>query len=278
MKKRFVNVAVCQRAATGATSEENTADSMEMIERAAGMAPDLDVVLLPECNNFIASDHNRWPGAAQSIPGPYTDAMADLAKKLHVNLIPGSMTETGGNGKVRNTAVFINREGEILGRYTKIHLFDALGHEESEHAEAGDRVCVLDTDFGRIGIQICYDIRFPELARTQVLGGADILFVMACFPGGDALPPRTDHWDLLIDAMALQNQTWVCAANQYGSICGGREHPFGRSRITDPWGTPVAVAGNHKDIILARLDLDFAETCKRSIGGFLNRRAELYQI
>jgi Na+-translocating ferredoxin:NAD+ oxidoreductase RnfC subunit len=168
--------------------------------------------------------------------------MSRLARELRVNLVPGSITERTESGKVRNTTVWIDREGEILGRYSKMHLFDALNYRESDHVQAGDEICLLDTDIGRVGIQICYDCRFPELARTQVLKGADLLCVMACFPLGAPLPVRTEHWDLLIDSMALLNQTWVCAANQFGTVAG--QHPFGRSRITDPWGTAVAVAGH----------------------------------
>lgn len=276
MKKRFIKVALCQRGATGATPQENLEQSLEMVERAAAGMPDLDLIMLPECNNFLAMTREEAVEKAEPIPGPYTQAMAALAKKLHVNLLPGSITQRAENGKVRNTAPFIDRQGNLLDCYSKIHLFDALGYKESDHVEAGNEICVLDTDFGRVGIQLCYDSRFPELARTQVLAGADILCVMACFPGGNPLPPRTDHWDLLIDAMALQNQIWVCAVNQFGAVCN--EHPFGRSRVTDPWGTAVAVAGGHEDIVYATLDLEYQAHCRTNIGGLNNRRPDLYQI
>ncbi|QNL45292.1 hypothetical protein H8790_04550 [Oscillibacter hominis] len=272
--KKLIKVAICQRGATGATPQENLEKSLEMVERAAEGMPGLDLILLPECNNFLAHSREEFQRIAEPIPGPYTDAMAELAKKLHVNLLPGSITEQAEGGKVRNTAAFIDRQGNLLGKYAKIHLFDALGYKESDNMEAGSETCVLDTDFGRVGIQLCYDCRFPELARTLVLDGADILCIMAMFPGGNPLPPRTDHWDTLIDAMALQNQTWVCAANQYGLV--GGEHPFGRSRVVDPWGTPVAVAGNHEDIIYATLDMEYQNACKESMGGLNNRRPDVY--
>ena len=200
--------------------------------------------------------------------------MSRLARELRVNLVPGSITERTESGKVRNTTVWIDREGEILGRYSKMHLFDALNYRESDHVQAGDEICLLDTDIGRVGIQICYDCRFPELARTQVLKGADLLCVMACFPLGAPLPVRTEHWDLLIDSMALLNQTWVCAANQFGTVAG--QHPFGRSRITDPWGTAVAVAGGRPGVIYGVLDLKYQRECREQVGGLHNRRPELY--
>lgn len=181
--------------------------------------------------DFLARSPEEALTLAQPIPGPYTMRMSRLARELHVNLVPGSITERTESGKVRNTTVWIDREGKILGRYSKLHLFDALNYRESDHVQAGDEICLLDTDIGRVGIQICYDCRFPELARTQVLKGADLLCVMACFPLGAPLPVRTEHWDLLIDSMALLNQTWVCAANQLGAVAG--QHPFGAA------GSPI---------------------------------------
>ena len=97
---------------------------------------------------------------------------------------------------------------------------------------------------------------------------------MACFPLGAPLPVRTEHWDLLIDSMALLNQTWVCAANQLGAVVS--QHPFGRSRITDPWGTAVAVAGGRSGVIYGVLDLEYQRECREQVGGLRNRRPELY--
>lgn len=271
-----IKVAICQRGAAAATPQENLRESIALIERAAAENPGVDIVLLPEYNNGMAITPEEAQAWAETIPGPYTDAMCALAKKLHINLLPGSITEQGDDGRTCNTAVFIDREGNIVEKYRKIHLFDALGFKESDHVQAGDSPCVLDTDIGRIGIQLCYDCRFPELARTEVLDGAEILFIMACFPSGNPLPPRTDHWDTLINAMALQNLTWVCAANQYGAV--RTEHPFGRSRIVDPWGTPVAVAGSHEDIICAAIDLDYQKTVRANVGGLSNRRPDIYKL
>ena len=245
-----------------------------LVREAARGMPDLDLILLPECVDFLARSPEEALAQAQPIPGPYTMRMSRLARELRVNLVPGSITERTESGKVRNTTVWIDREGEILGRYSKMHLFDALNYRESDHVQAGDEICLLDTDIGRVGIQICYDCRFPELARTQVLKGADLLCVMACFPLGAPLPVRTEHWDLLIDSMALLNQTWVCAANQFGTVAG--QHPFGRSRITDPWGTAVAVAGGRPGVIYGVLDLKYQRECREQVGGLHNRRPELY--
>ena len=274
MEQRWIRAAVCQLGAESSDPGENLDRAEALVREAARGMPDLDLILLPECVDFLARSPEEALAQAQPIPGPYTMRMSRLARELRVNLVPGSITERTESGKVRNTTVWIDREGEILGRYSKMHLFDALNYRESDHVQAGDEICLLDTDIGRVGIQICYDCRFPELARTQVLKGADLLCVMACFPLGAPLPVRTEHWDLLIDSMALLNQTWVCAANQFGTVAG--QHPFGRSRITDPWGTAVAVAGGRPGVIYGVLDLKYQRECREQVGGLHNRRPELY--
>ncbi|MFR4561267.1 MAG: nitrilase-related carbon-nitrogen hydrolase [Flavonifractor plautii] len=132
-----------------------------------------------------------------------------------------------------------------------MHLFDALNYRDLITSRRGMRsACWTRTSAG-VGIQICYDCRFPELARTQVLKGADLVR-HGLLPGAP-LPVRTEHWDLLIDSMALLNQTWVCAANQLES---GRPASLRRSRITDPC-TAVAVAGGRPGVIYGVLDLKY---------------------
>ena len=175
MEKRWIRAAVCQLGAESPDPGENLDRAEALVREAARGMPDLDLILLPECVDFLARSPEEALAQAQPIPGPYTMRMSRLARELRVNLVPGSITERTESGKVRNTTVWIDREGEILGRYSKMHRFDALNYRESDHVQAGDEICLLDTDIGRVGIQICYDCRFPELARTQVLKGADLL-------------------------------------------------------------------------------------------------------
>lgn len=156
-----------------------------------------------------------------------------------------------------------------------MHLFDALNYRESDHVQAGDEICLLDTDIGRVGIQICYDCRFPELARTQVLKGADLLCVMACFPLGAPLPVRTEHWDLLIDSMALLNQTWVWR----GQPVWNRSRPA--SLRTQPDHRSLGHRGGggragRPGVIYGVLDLKYQRECREQVGGLHNRRPELY--
>lgn len=179
-------------------------------------------------------------------------------------------------GKYYNTLMFIDRQGKILATYDKIHLFNALGCDEGASVEPGTESCVFDTEFGRVGMMVCYDLRFPELARGMVQQGADILFVPAMFPGGDTLPPRTDHWDALVSSCALLNLTYTVAVNQYGHVYDAI--PFGRSRVLDPWGTMIAQCRNCEDIAFAYIDLEYQKKVRASVASWENRRPDVYTL
>lgn len=270
-----VNVAVVQRSGAG-TTHENLTEMTSMVETAVNTFPKIDVIVFPEYCYFAPTTMEESKKVAEEIPGPFTDTMAALAKKYNVNIIPGTFIENAKSGKVHNATVFINREGKILGTYRKIHLMDAIGYKESDYVEAGTEMCVFDSDIGRIGMMVCYDLRFPELARSMVLKGADILFVPSEFPSGNPLPPRTDHWDLLVRSTALFNLTYVVAANQFGPL--HKDNPFGRSSVVDPWGTIVAAASGRKDIVYATLDMDYQQQVRERVATWVNRRPELYEL
>ncbi len=276
MKKRFVNVALCQRNSAG-DPQHNLEASAEMIRRAVKGRGDTDLVVLPEYNDFYPAGRDVMLEYARPFDGIYVKTMCDLAAELKVNLVPGSFTCLLPNGRMQNTTLFIDREGTVRGKYAKIHLMKALGTDESKYSEAGNELCILDTDIGTVGLLLCYDIRFPELARSLVVGGAEILVCAACFPVGRPLPPRTGHWDTLINAMALQNLTWVCAVNQYGQPAP-KAFPFGRSMVVNPWGTVVARANDMEDIVYATLDLEYQQEILESVGGLKNRRPDVYRL
>mgnify|MGYP000876387580 CR=1 FL=1 len=270
----MIKVAICQMGASG-TAPENIQKIIRMTEHAVEESKNLDVVCFPEyC--YFEPDQQSAIQIPEPIPGPYTNAMCSLAKRLHVNLIPGSLMTCADSGKYYNSSVFINRDGEIIARYDKIHLMKALGCDESESVEYGDTPAVFDTDFGRVGLMVCYDLRFPELARGMVQDGADILFVPSMFPAGEALPPRTDHWDSLVESTALLNLTYTVAVNQYGYVANSV--PFGRSRVVDPWGTVIAQCSNREDIAYAHIDLDYQKKVRCGVASWENRRPEVYTL
>ena len=276
MVKRFVKVALCQRGVTG-SKEQNIAETVSMIEEAAEHCPGLDLNIFPEYNYYEALSLEEARANSETMDGRYITEMKKQARRFGVNLIPGSFAETCGE-KVKNTCALIDRSGEVAGSYSKVHLMDAIGIRESDAAVPGDKLGVFDTDFGRIGLMVCFDLRFPEQPRSMVLQGADIIFCAASFPTGSPLPPRTDHWDLLVQSTALLNLTWTCAVNQFGSICGGTENPFGRSMVVDPWGIVTASALGRRDIVYATLDMQHQKEIRGRVATWNCRRPDIYTL
>lgn len=276
MVKRFVKVALCQRGVTG-SKEQNIAETVSMIEGAAEHCPGLDLIIFPEYNYYEALSLEEARANSETMDGRYITEMKKQARRFGVNLIPGSFAETCGE-KVKNTCALIDRSGEVAGSYSKVHLMDAIGIRESDAAVPGDKLGVFDTDFGRIGLMVCFDLRFPEQPRSMVLQGADIIFCAASFPTGSPLPPRTDHWDLLVQSTALLNLTWTCAVNQFGSICGGTENPFGRSMVVDPWGIVTASALGRRDIVYATLDMQHQKEIRGRVATWNCRRPDIYTL
>ena len=164
-------------------------------------------------------------------------------------------------------------DGTVVARYRKIHLFDVTVEDgpvdrESDRVSPGDRAVVADVDGVRIGLSICYDLRFPELYRALALAGAEVLTVPANFT------ERTgrDHWEVLLRARAIENGAYVLAPSQVGGPPG--QPAFGRSMVVDPWGTIVAQAPDRVGLVTAELDLGRVRSIRRQIPALANRRPE----
>jgi predicted amidohydrolase len=184
-----------------------------------------------------------------------------------VNIIAGSIAEKKGN-EVQNTAYVFNRQGELTAQYSKIHLFRLM--EEEKFLTSGDHIGKIAFDDISAGVMICYDIRFPELARTLALDGAKILFIPAEWPH-----PRLHHWRTLLMARAIENQMFVIACNRVG--ISGKAHFFGHSMIIDPWGEIIAEGGEQKEIISASLQLSEVDSVRSKIPVFEDRRPDIYK-
>ena len=273
----MVKIAACQCGSTG-TREENLQKMVTLFHRAVEGQNGLDMVVFPEYAYYSPLNREESQTVAIDLgrPHPFLDTMRALAKEHRVNLIPGSFVTRAENGLVKNTSVVINREGEIIGRYDKVHLMVAAAYDESSYVSCGDRFCLVDTDFGRIGLMVCYDLRFPEQARTMCLQGAQIVFVPAMFPCGQPLPPRVDDWDILVRSTALTNMTYVVACNQFGLV--HKDAPFGRTCVVDPKGLIVSAAGGREDVVYGFLDLAYQKTEQENFGVWRNRRPELYKL
>lgn len=255
-------VAVVQVTATDDRAA-NLRIACELVRRAADQGAEL--VCLPEMWSFIGSDPDKVAGA-ETLEGPSMSAMQALASTLGVWLLPGSFAEISEvPGRVYNTSVVYDPEGEVRGVYRKIHLFDVdvpggAVFKESDTGVAGREAVVVDTDAGRLGMSICYDLRFPALYQALRAGGAEVVVVPAAFTAHTG----KDHWEVLLRARAIEQQVWVVAANQ-GGRHNSKWESHGHSMIIDPWGLVVARASDGPGLALAEVDLSRVEQVRREI-------------
>jgi predicted amidohydrolase len=230
------------------------------------------VVALPEVFNW-RGDQKEERKNAETIPGPTANLMARLARELGIYLLAGSfLEEIPASSKAYNTSLFFDPKGNLLGRYRKIHLFDVdiergVSAMESETREAGREIVVVDTEYCRMGLTICYDLRFPELYRDLVAKGAEMIFVPSAFTAltGEA------HWEPLLRARAIENQAYVVAPDQMG------KNPksfatYGNSMIVDPWGRVLARASDFPCIIFAEIDLNYLAKVRAELPSLSHRK------
>ena len=206
-----------------------------------------DLVLLPEMWTPGYFDFDRYHHAARSAP-KIRSFLAGLAQELGSHLHGGSFVEQRGDGFYNTSALFAP-DGRDLASYSKIHLF-GYGSREPEVLEPGEEPTVVDTEIGRLGMVVCYDLRFPELFRLMTDMGAEMVLVASAWPF-----PRVHAWSTLLRARALENQIYVVAANGVGPTLSGPSLA-GNSAVVDPWGTVVAAKGDEPGVAEATLDLD----------------------
>jgi predicted amidohydrolase len=192
------------------------------------------------------------------------EELLELSRELQL-VVVGSMPEPNGD-KVFNT-VYVADNGRLAGTYRKLHLFSLLGEDKA--FSGGDRWLLADTSIGKIGVIICYDLRFPELSRRLALEGADVICVPAQWP-----KPRQEHWRTLLKARAIENQLYVVACNACGQI--GKLDFFGMSMIIDPKGEVLAEADEQEQQIVEKLDMQAMADWRAQIPCFNDRRPELY--
>ena len=255
---------------------ENLAAVEQLLDRAAEMGAQF--VGLPELWTYLGP-YSGYEAAAQTIPGPAIELLQAKARKHNMIVHGGSIVERHPTlpGKFYNTSVLINRSGEIVAQYRKIHLFDvqlANGeqHLESERIVPGDRVVTAEVDGITFGLTVCYDLRFPELYRALALRGAQVLLV----PAGFTLHTGRDHWEVLLRARAIENLCYVVAPGQVGTYPPDK-HCFGRSMIVDPWGLVIAQAQDMPTVILSEVDLAQIEQARAQIPCLEHRRPQVYQ-
>jgi len=261
-----LRLALIQMNIEAGNPEANFAKMEAQLEEAATCSPKPDLILLPEMWNtgYALTEIQTLadPEGART-----KEVISAFCRKHEVNVLAGSIAQLRGSA-VTNTLYFFDRKGVAVAEYSKIHLFQLMN--EHLHLEAGDQVGAFDLEGIPAAAMICYDIRFPELARKLALNGAQILFVPAEWPH-----PRLHHWRTLLQARAIENQMFVVSCNTVGES-GGASF-FGHSMIIDPWGEVIAEAGDNEAILTAEIDLALVDEVRGRIPVFADRRPTIYE-
>lgn len=269
-----LNVAVLQMN-SGDDKARNIASALDLIDRAAAAGARLAV--LPEVWPYLGPDEGNRENA-EPIPGPITELLAERARRHGIYVHGGSILEMReGAPGLYNTAVLIDPHGEIVARYSKIHMFDVVidgvqQYQESTTVTPGDEIVVVEIDGLPVGLAICYDLRFPELFRILALRGAQAIILPAAF----TLMTGKDHWETLIRARAIENGLYMIASGQWGKYPPG-SWCYGRSMIVDPWGTVVATASDGIGLAQAAVEPSRVEAVRRQIPSLANRRPASYR-
>ncbi|RKZ98490.1 MAG: carbon-nitrogen hydrolase family protein [Gammaproteobacteria bacterium] len=254
--------------------EENLTFAQAKIQQAE--AEGIDLIAFPETFLYISHDHDEKHRVAQTLEGQIVQTFQDYASKYDLSILLGSIYEKIPSDKERlyNTSILINRQGELNGVYRKIYMCDApaLGYNESEGIKPGDTPVVVDHEIGKIGLSICYDLRFPELYRDLTAKGAEIIFVPAAF----FLYTGKHHWLPLLIARAIENQVYIVAPNQWGEHYEGRIS-YGSSVVIDPWGSVVCCAPERPDLVSTMIDLTYLRDVRANMPILNHGRPEVYQ-
>jgi deaminated glutathione amidase len=243
--------------------DRNLETADRLVREAASLGAEL--VVLPEKWTVLGTREQMAAGA-QTLDGPAVAWARDTAVALGIDLIAGSFFEHAqGDALGSNTSVHVGPDGQLKAVYRKIHMFDFetddLHYAESSTERSGDEIVVSELGDGtKLGMSICYDLRFPELYRSLESKGARVVTVPAAF----TLTTGKDHWHVLLRARAIENQIFVIAPAQTGKHPKGRQ-TYGKSLIVDPWGDVVAQAGEGEGFALARLDPEYQERVRRAL-------------
>jgi predicted amidohydrolase len=249
----------------------------ELVGQAADAGAKL--VTLPENFAFMGEEARKREIAERldgAFPGPILSALREVAAARGVWVLGGGMPEKSDDpARPYNTSVLVDPRGEIAATYRKVHLFDVslpdgTSLRESAATAAGGEAVSVEVMGTRVGLSICYDLRFPELYRRLVDQGARVVTVPSAF----TLTTGKDHWHPLLRARAIENQVWVLAPAQHGKHAGkgGGRQTFGKSLIVDPWGEVVAQVSEGEGFAVARLDFEYQDRVRTSLPSLLHRK------
>lgn len=259
--------------ASGPNVNSNLIEAGRLINDAVSKGAEL--IVLPENFAFLGHAEADILNIAEADnDGPIQDFLAKQAKSNNVWIVGGTVPIKAADAEhVRSACMVFNAQGERVARYDKIHLFDVHidvsneSYNESETTEAGDEVVVVETPFGKMGVAICYDLRFPELFRHMLDAGMELIVMPSAFT---AITGKA-HWEVLTRARAIENLCYVIAADQGGFHVSGRE-THGDSMIVDPWGHVLNRIQNGSGVIVADLDTDQVTKIRNNFPATEHRR------
>jgi len=270
--------AACIQTTSGPIVDDNLKASCELIEQAA--AAGADIIMTPEVVNVMDMDRKALATKTSQEKDDVTlAAFQEIARKTGKWILAGSVglkheiaVDANGHPKFANRSVLINPQGKSVARYDKIHMFDVdldggESYRESKAYEPGDTSRLVDLPWGKLGMTICYDLRFPQLYRSLAQAGASFLSIPAAFtrPTGEA------HWHILMRARAIENGCYVFAPAQCGHH-GGTRYTYGHSLIIDPWGKVLADGGEEPGFIMAEIEPEQVTKARQKVPSLKNGR------
>ncbi len=263
--------------ASGPNITANLREAGRLINEAVNMGAEL--VILPE-NFALMGMHltDNVNNCEKQGKGPIQDFLSQQAAEFGIWLVGGTLPLVANDPlKYRATCLLFDNTGECVARYDKMHLFDVSvspteQYCESDLIEAGNKVVVVDTPYGRLGLAVCYDLRFPELFRCMLNQGVDVITCPSAFTS----PTGKAHWDILVRARAVENLAYVIAANQGGYHINGRE-THGHSMIIDPWGVMLRRLNRGAGVVCADVDLEKQDRLRGNFPTHEHRRIPCQQ-
>jgi len=280
MQQQKFRVGICQIKQTK-EKVENIKIAGEAIEEAAKNGAQL-IVLGEYFNTMYNKDWTLKDAESfdDLSKAPTVAFLKEISKRLGVYIVAGSIPERGAEDKIYNTSLVLNKNGEIIAQCRKVHLFDIdipgkITFKESEYLIPGNKIITFDTEFGRVGVAICYDMRFPELALLMAKKGCKLIVYPGCF--NQTTGPL--HWELLLRSRAVDNQVYTigCATARY------KEDPtmyqsWAHSTCVDPMGKVIATCGEDPTIIYADLDFDYVDEVRKQLPYQSQKRLDIYKV
>lgn len=270
-------VAVCQMTSTN-DKEKNLETVRKLAEKAKSRSA--CIAFFPEACDYLADNKKATVAMSQSLDGPTVASYKEIAKNNRIWLSLGGLHEALSNNEthISNTHVLIDSQGEIVGAYRKMHLFDMDNKStgvrlmESDYVLPGQKIVPpISTPIGKLGLSICYDMRFPELSLALRNMGAEIL----TYPSAFTYQTGAAHWEILLRARAIETQCYVVAAAQTGTH-NKKRVSWGHGMIIDPWGTVIAQCSEKTDLALAEIDLQLLKQIRENMPCENHRRTDLY--